>query len=149
MTRGFVSDTAWFLDKLRASSSQKWRALGRSLSAKCATGYSLVTLVLPTTSKLPFFVGAPGFEPGTSWSRKLLHSRNAAISGQFSKFELHGVHRISQTVHNLLTLTGGPKEHRLARGAMRGPISARRIPISSHQRASRMIHDGVPAQTGF
>jgi hypothetical protein len=36
----------------------------------------------------------------------LLHSRNAAILGQFSKFELHGVHRISQTVHNLLTLTG-------------------------------------------
>ena len=62
---------------------------------------------LSPTSKLPFFVGAGGFEPPASWSRKLLHSRNAAISGQFSKFELHGVHRISQTVHNLLTLTGG------------------------------------------
>ena len=63
---------------------------------------------LSPTSKLPFFVGAGGFEPPASWSRKLLHSRNAAILGQFSKFELHRVHRISQTVHNLLTLTGGP-----------------------------------------
>jgi len=63
---------------------------------------------LSPTSKLLFFVGAGGFEPPASWSRKLLHSRNAAILGQFSKFELHRVHRISQTVHNLLTLTGGP-----------------------------------------
>jgi hypothetical protein len=43
----------------------------------------------------------------------LLHSRNAAFLGQFSKFELHGVHRISQTVHNLLTHTGGAKANQL------------------------------------
>jgi hypothetical protein len=48
-----------------------------------------------------------------SWSRKLRHSRNAAILGQFSKFELHGVHQISQTVHNLLTLSGGAKANQL------------------------------------
>ena len=47
-TEGFFPFTAWFLDKLRASSSQKWRALGRSLSAKCATGYSCTSNNLKT-----------------------------------------------------------------------------------------------------
>jgi hypothetical protein len=47
------------------------------------------------------------FEPRASWSQQLLRSHNAAIVGQFSKFELHEVHRISQTGHNLGTLTGG------------------------------------------
>jgi hypothetical protein len=78
---------------------------------------------ISTTQITAFFVGAGGFEPPASWSRTLPESCNAAIFGQFSKFELHEVHRISQTVHNLRTLTGEPA-NLLARGEICGPISA-------------------------
>ncbi len=37
----------------------------------------LLTIVVTETLKLPFFVGAPGFEPGTSWSRTKRASRAA------------------------------------------------------------------------
>ena len=104
-TEGFFLSTAWFLDKLRASCSQKWRALGRSLPAKCATGYSLVTVVLPITSKLPFFVGAGGFEPPASWSRKKPPPLNPAKIGHYSQKLVHQVHRVTQFHYSLVTVS--------------------------------------------
>jgi hypothetical protein len=63
-------------------------------------------------------------EPRASWSQKLLQSRNAVISEQFSRFELHEVHRISQTAHNPGTLNGGPIKTLLARDTICGRVSS-------------------------
>jgi len=100
-TVGFFPSTAWFLDKLRAASSQKWRTLGRSLPAKCATGYSLVTVLLPKTSKLPFFVGAGGFEPPASWSRKKIGPSFRRKSGGFEAKRVHTAHTVHEVSKKL------------------------------------------------
>ena len=85
--------------------------------------FSLITqLSLPSSwTKLPFFVGAPGFcargasavpptagqtggEPGTSWSRRFLEPRDPAKQGQFACSELQEAHRITQGSYNLPTI---------------------------------------------
>ena len=55
-------------------------------------------------ANLPFFVGAPGFEPGTSWSRRFENLRDPAKLGRFSGFELHEVHRVTQGSYNVPTV---------------------------------------------
>jgi len=91
--------TSWFLTKRDFTPSENSPQLNDFCAAsanECAqpghsTGFH--------DPKLPFFVGARGFEPRASWSQKLLHSHNAAIPEHFPRFELHEVHRISQTGH--------------------------------------------------
>jgi hypothetical protein len=83
-----------------------------------------VTPISLSRQKVPKIVGARGFEPRASWSQKLLDSPKTAISEHFSEFELHEVHRITQTGHNLGTLNGGPIANPLlARGYETAPWS--------------------------
>jgi hypothetical protein len=85
----------------------------------------------------------------------LLHSHNAAFLRQFSKFELQGVHRIPQTVHNLLTLTGGSIVNPLHvdrdgnRLIFHHPADPARETISFHQQAIPLVHAGLLVRTHF
>ncbi len=136
-------------DQARSRTYRKQATTDRFLRTKCKKCAQSAHSRSAKTSKLPFFVGAGGFEPPASWSRKLRHSHKTTISGQFSKFELHEVHRISQTVHNLLTLTGGTIANQLSRGAMSGSVSARCIPIPAHLPMNRLVHAAVLARMEF
>jgi hypothetical protein len=75
------------------SVTESWQIRGKSLFAE---------------SKLPNSVGAPGFEPGTSWSRKSVRPRVSAKQGQFAWFESHEVYRTTQGSYNLPTVARVP-----------------------------------------
>ena len=117
-------------------------------------------------SKLPFFVGAGGFEPPASWSRKKQLPLNPAKIGHYFQILVHQVHRVTQFHYSLVTVPiaqhpcsygwqGIPTRRRqrrelhFARGAICGPVSARCTPIVSHQEAIRMIHAGVLARIEY
>jgi len=56
------------------------------------------------SSKLPFFVGAGGFEPPASWSRKKQLPPNPAKIGHYSQNLVHQVHRVTQFHYSLVTV---------------------------------------------
>jgi hypothetical protein len=140
---------SWFLDKRDFTPSENRPQLNDSCAASANERAQSAHSRSSKTQQLPFLVGARGFEPRASWSQKLLDSPKTAISEQFPKSKLHEVHRISQTAHNLGTLTGGPTKTHLneVRFARRSPpvCSDFVLPAAGHSDEScwRSGPDGI------
>jgi len=91
-------------DQERSRTYRKQSTTDRFLRTKCKKCAQFAHSVPAKTSKLPFFVGAGGFEPPASWSRKKPLPLNPAKIGHYSQNLVHQVHRVTQFHYSLVTV---------------------------------------------
>jgi hypothetical protein len=98
-TEGFFPTTSWYRDKRHHMPSEN-RAAATDFSVPDTKVLAQICHTrLSPTSKLPFFVGAGGFEPPASWSRKKIGPSFWRKSGGFEAKRVHTaltVHEVSK-----------------------------------------------------